>query len=209
MRRVRISSLGIGPLLVAGLLLFASCQSSKVDDDAITIHIQAKLFDDSLLKTRDVHVKSENGAVRLSGSVATDLEKAAVERIASQTDGVRSVDSQLVVSSTPSADSTAAALPAQAAESTSPASPARAASRPEHARRSARRHPAAGASSNDATADPASGQQGPASDSASMMAQAAPPAQAPAAAPPPPPAPVVKPRLNNSLFPRAPFSQFA
>jgi cobalamin biosynthesis Mg chelatase CobN len=198
MRRVRRSSLGIGPVLVAGLLLFAGCQSSKVDDDAVTTHIQAKLFDDSVLKTRDVHVKSENGAVRLSGTVATDLEKAAVERIASQTDGVRTVDSQLVVSSTASADSAATVPQAQAAKSTPPESPVSTASRPEHARRSGRRHPAASASSGDATADPASGQEGPTSDSLSMMAQAAPPAPvpaAPAAAPPAPapPSPVVKP----------------
>lgn len=44
--------------------------------------IQSKLFEDSPLKTRDVRVSSQDGVVTLSGIVNTDLEKAAVERIA-------------------------------------------------------------------------------------------------------------------------------
>ena len=61
------------------------------DDSTIVSDIQAKLFDDSVLKTRDIHVASQDGVVTLSGTVNTDLEKAAVDRIASRESGVKKV----------------------------------------------------------------------------------------------------------------------
>jgi hypothetical protein len=93
---------GIVIILIAGALLCAGCEALKLsqstDDKAITTQIQAKLFDDPVLKTRDIHVASDKGTVTLTGTVGTEQEKAAVERIASQAEGVKSVVNQLVVS---------------------------------------------------------------------------------------------------------------
>ena len=65
--------------MVVGVLLLGACNSFKLfqstDDKAITTNIQAKLFSDPVLKTRDVRVDSRNGIVTLSGTVGTDLEK--------------------------------------------------------------------------------------------------------------------------------------
>ncbi len=89
-------------LMVIGVLVQGACNNSKLfqstDDKAITTNIQAKLFNDPILKTRDIHVDSRNGVVTVSGMVSTDLEKAAVERIATQEEGVKNVVNTLSVS---------------------------------------------------------------------------------------------------------------
>ena len=97
------SQLRLAILMVVGVLLLGACNSFKLfqstDDKTITTSIQAKLFNDPVLKTRDVRVDSRNGIVTLSGTVGTDLEKAAVERIATQEDGVKKVVNLLGVAS--------------------------------------------------------------------------------------------------------------
>ena len=202
MHRVNIPRLRIriGFIVIAGVLLFAGCEAVKLgqstDDKAITTQIQAKLFDDSVLKMRDIHVTSDQGTVTLTGTVNTELEKAAVERIASRMEGVKTIDNQLVVSSAPATES-----PAQTAESTPPKSPAPSAAPSERPRASGHRHHAVTASSEEGTVDAASAQVAPAPNPPTMTAQAALPVSAPAAAPAPatppppptPPAPVVKP----------------
>jgi len=195
---------GIGFILIASALLFAGCEALKLgqstDDKATTTQIQAKLFDDPVLKTRDIHVTSDKGTVTLTGTVGTELEKAAVERIAGRADGVKSVVNQLVVSSASAAAAPATLAPAQTAEATPPQLPTPTSARSERARASARRHPAASSSSDEATAGEASAPEAPAENPPAMTAQAAPPVAAPAATPAPPappaatpPAPAVKP----------------
>jgi len=134
----------IGVVLMGGALLLAGCNVLKLgqstDDKAITTEIQAKLFDDPVLKMRDIHVNCEHGAVTLTGTVGTELEKAAVERIASQADGVKKVVNQLAVSSAPGTESPAPAQTTPTAGATSPVSPDPASARPERARASGRRH---------------------------------------------------------------------
>jgi hypothetical protein len=108
-------------MMIMGALLLGACNSFKLfqstDDKAITTDIQAKLFSDPILKARDVPVNSRNGIVTLSGTVGTDLEKSAVERIAKQEDGVKNVVNMLSVAS----QSTAPAFEgAQRAESVAP-----------------------------------------------------------------------------------------
>jgi hypothetical protein len=182
---------GISFILLVGALLFAGCAVKQPDDKATTTQIQAKLFDDPVLKTRDIRVTSDKGTVTLTGTVGTELEKAAVERIAGQVDGVKSVVNQLVVSSAPAAPAPPLA-PAQTAEAAPPPLPAPGSVRSERARASARRHPAARASSDEASA-----QAAPAANPPAVTAQAAPAVAAPAAAPAPapaaPPAPAVIP----------------
>jgi hypothetical protein len=196
--------LGIGCILIASALLFAGCQALKLgqstDDKATTTQIQARLFDDPVLKTRDIHVTSDKGTVTLTGTVGTELEKAAVERMASQADGVKSVVNQLVVSSAAAAAVPATLEPAQTGEATPPQLPTPTSARSERARASGRRHHAARSSGDEATADQSSAAE--AANPPAMTAQAAPPVPAPAATPAPPapalpaaapPAPAVKP----------------
>jgi BON domain len=91
-------------LLLLSTLVIGSCNflqiASKPDDQAITSDVQASLFSDPVLKTRDIRVSSENGVVTLSGAVGTDLEKAAAVRLAVKVKGVSQVVDQLEVQTT-------------------------------------------------------------------------------------------------------------
>jgi hypothetical protein len=104
------------------VLFLGACNSFKLfqstDDKAITTNIQAKLFNDPILKTRDIRVDSRNGVVTVSGTVSTDLEKTAVERIATQEQGVKNVVNMLSVGTM---SSTPAPQPAETAQSAPPA----------------------------------------------------------------------------------------
>ncbi|MBZ5545277.1 MAG: BON domain-containing protein [Acidobacteriia bacterium] len=164
MRRFQIS---LVLALLSATLLFGGCSYLQTlqtpDDQAITSDIQGKLFADSVLKTRDIHVSSAGGVVTLTGTVSTDLEKAAVERMASQAKGVKQVQNQLTIGPA-SAEPLAAAQP----EPTPPES-----ARPERAkpaRRSER------ASSSNRAAEPA--QQAEAAPAPTTSAQPTPMAAA-------------------------------
>ena len=91
-----------GILIVAATLLFAACspthKTEGPDDTAIKDSIQAKLFQDAALKRRDIHVGSQKGVVTLTGPVASDMEKLAVEGLARGATGVMQVVDQLTVS---------------------------------------------------------------------------------------------------------------
>lgn len=69
----------------------------SASDDAITSAIQAKLFENPTLKQRTIQVSSKGGVVTLAGSVESDIEKLAVEGIASGTAGVHQVIDDLSV----------------------------------------------------------------------------------------------------------------
>lgn len=92
-------------LLIAALPARAQAQNSQsaADDQTIVNNINAKLFEDSTLKMRDIRVSCQGGVVNLQGSVATQLEKAAVDRIASTQPGVQRVVDSLAVTGTDSA----------------------------------------------------------------------------------------------------------
>ena len=116
-------------ILLSTTFLLSSCnllnQTNSPSNQAITSDVQAKLFADPTLKHHDIRVVTEDGIVILTGQVSTELEKAAVERIAAQSSGVKKVVNQLTVE----AHAEAAPPPAPAPEPT-PASapqPARAA----------------------------------------------------------------------------------
>lgn len=177
--------LRVAILMVAATLLLGACNLLKVaqprDDKAITSDIQAKLFEDPVLKARDIHVMTQNGVVSLAGTVGTDLEKAAVERLAGQVSGVKSVMNQLTV-----APQAAAATPPQPAE-VAQAEPA-----PEPPKRPRHHAQAKPPESNESPEPaPAPEENPPAPESAAAPAptEAAAPAPAPAPAAPPAPAP--------------------
>jgi len=189
------SELRVALIIVASTFLLGACNVMKVlqpsDDKAITTAIQAKLFEDSVLKTRDIHVASQKGVVTLTGTVGTDLEKAAAERLAGQASGVKSVVNQLEVSGSPAVSNPAPEAPTQTAEATpppvqpSPASQNAPAKKPRHHERASTRRSAVAATEKPAetvaTAPPAA-----APEAAPAAAQAAAPA-APSPPPPPPP----------------------
>jgi hypothetical protein len=181
---------------MAGALLFAGCNSLKLgsspDDTAITTQIQARLFDDSVLKMRDIHVSSDKGAVTLTGTVNTELEKAAAERLAGHAEGVKSIVNQLVVSSPLTAEQSRAPQPTESAKPATPKPPAKTATQTGRWRSFRTQRQAHSSRNNEAPAEQAS--VTPAENPPEMAAQAAPPAPV---APPPAPAaqalPVVKP----------------
>jgi hypothetical protein len=169
-------------LVVAATLLLAGCTSinktEAPDDAAIKDRIQAKLFQDATLKTRDIHVDSQKGVVTLTGTVGSDMEKLAVEGLARGATGVTQVIDQLTVSE---------ALAAQAPAVSTPV--------PERPRRSreARRAKASSEAESSAAAvppaaEPAPQPAAPAPMPAGTQVAQAPPTPAPQ--PPAPPAPI-------------------
>jgi osmotically-inducible protein OsmY len=68
-------------LVAASALMFGGCNAAHIgkkaqpDDTSITNAIEAGLFQDSTLKTRDARVVSQNGVVTLTGSVNSGVEK--------------------------------------------------------------------------------------------------------------------------------------
>ncbi len=188
MRKIRI---GLGSGILAGALLLAGCSTFKTpDDSAITSNIQAKLFNDPVLKAQDIRVSSQNGVVTLSGSVNTELEKAAAERFAAQQEGVKNVVNQLMVGS-PAAQvaeaSPAAETPAsQAAEPTPPPERAEKPQRVRH-HKTARTEQEVASLRPTNYAEGAASEAEPATQAASNPAPAAQTAAAPPASPAPAP----------------------
>jgi BON domain len=153
-------------LALSGCSLFKN--SSAPDDGAIVSSIQSKLYQDPVLKTRDVRVVSQQGVVVLSGTVGSDQEKAAAEQLAHSADGVKQVIDELTVS------------PSQENASNAPEAPAQ----PE--RRASRRHSRSMAENEPPPETPTPAQE-PASQAPAPVEQAPPPSDQ---APPPPPQPV-------------------
>jgi hypothetical protein len=92
MRSIKIAVIG-----VAAVLALATGCSKKPSDDTLANDIKAKLFSDPDLRTTNVNVAVQNGAVTLSGEVPNpDLELKAV-KIANDTPGVSRVDDQIKV----------------------------------------------------------------------------------------------------------------
>ena len=66
-------------------------------DTAITAELKGKITDDDLLNNTDISVDTDNGVVTLTGSVATEAQKARAEELAKGTQGVLSVNDKLAL----------------------------------------------------------------------------------------------------------------
>lgn len=111
-RKARVAALTVAiALALSSCSLFKS--SSAPNDGAIVSTIQSKLFQDPVLKTRDVRVVSQQGVVVLTGTVGNDQEKSSVEQFAHSTDGVKQVVDELTISSPQQAAAPAQQAPAQ------------------------------------------------------------------------------------------------
>jgi hypothetical protein len=91
------NALAASILLFVALLPVACKRSQPRDDKTITREIQAALYHNATLKTRDISVIAQNGVVTLSGQVNSEGEKTSAENIVSSTVGVKQVINQLVV----------------------------------------------------------------------------------------------------------------
>lgn len=91
----------VAALVMAIAFAFSGCSlfksSSAPNDEAIVSSIQSKLYQDPVLKARDIRVVSQQGVVVLTGNVGNDQEKSQVEQLAQSTDGVKQVIDQLGV----------------------------------------------------------------------------------------------------------------
>jgi osmotically-inducible protein OsmY len=89
-------------IVIAGVALTAlvACSTSRpldrqASDAAITSTIESKLAANPQTNNFEIDVDTQNGEVRLTGLVETEAERSEAERLAKQTDGVRSVDNQI------------------------------------------------------------------------------------------------------------------
>jgi cobalamin biosynthesis Mg chelatase CobN len=183
MRGARILVAVLGATLVLGGCSLQSLMGP--DDKAIVAGIQSKLYQNPVLKARNITVSSAKGVVTLAGSVGSDAEKASAEDIANKASGVKQVNDQLTVA-------TAAAAPApppQAAEEPTPEPRAetRASSREASASSRSKRHERVAASPGASAGGQSQGEA--ASTRGTATAPPATAETAPTPAPPPPPKP--------------------
>ena len=68
-----------------------------IDDSAITTKVKAAIFDESTLKTLQISVKTNQGVVKLSGSVDSAHSIRKASEVAGSVNGVVSVENDLVV----------------------------------------------------------------------------------------------------------------
>ena len=156
------------------------------DDKAIVSDIQAKLFQDPVLKLRDIQVASQKGVVVLTGSVNTDLEKAAAERMAGEVKGVKQVVNQLNVAGSPGTASQPPEPVTSAANNPPPPEPKPVRHEAQKARSHVKR--AVHAEQPDSSSAPAPpAEEAAAAPPPAPSAVAAEPAPAPPAEPAPPP----------------------
>ena len=93
----------IGTIVLAGL-----CAACAQSDAGITTKVKAKLETDrSVSNASTIQVVTNGKVVTLTGTAATDAEKAHVLQVAKSTEGVRDVVDQITVSANPPAGSTA------------------------------------------------------------------------------------------------------
>ena len=95
--RNTFNALATGILVSAALSSGACNRARPRDDKSITTEIQAKLYHDATLKTRDISIIAQNGVVALSGQVSSEKERVSAERVAATVEGVKQVINQLAV----------------------------------------------------------------------------------------------------------------
>lgn len=100
----------IAMTIAVGALIVTGCAAQQPivqrDDVTITGDVRARMASDTLLSKSDISVDTKAGVVRLAGSVSTDGERNAAERVARETPGVRSVDNNVIFGMAPPAAAT-------------------------------------------------------------------------------------------------------
>lgn len=116
--------LALALVLALGL---AACSRAR-DDAQIASEVQQKVFSDPAVQSRQITVRSANGVVTLSGTVASENERTAAASQAAQVAGVKTVVNNLEVAPA----TTAQEQPAPPAEATPVEEPASRAAAPRH-----------------------------------------------------------------------------
>lgn len=71
----------------------------KVSDSTVTTKVKAALLSASGLKSTNIHVRTVDGVVRLTGTVPDHTQKDQAEQVTQGVSGVQSVDNQLKTAS--------------------------------------------------------------------------------------------------------------
>ena len=106
---------------IGAIALAAICAGCAQSDAGITTKVKAKLETDrNVTNASSIQVATNGKVVTLTGTAASDSEKAHVVQVAKSTEGVRDVVDQITVSAAapPSSDAGTAAPPAGAPSST-------------------------------------------------------------------------------------------
>lgn len=77
-----------GLLVAAGFVFVVACGTS---DSAITTAVKTKMAADPIVKAYDLHVKTKEGVVTLSGDVDTSVAHEQVVKITRDTKGVQDI----------------------------------------------------------------------------------------------------------------------
>ena len=102
-----VSLCGIVAITMLGVVACSARQPIvQRDDVSITKDVRARLAADASSRPLDVGVETKAGVVRLTGFVPTDDDRSSVERIARATEGVRSVDNEVIFGRRPEAAET-------------------------------------------------------------------------------------------------------
>jgi hyperosmotically inducible protein len=78
--------------------------ATAVRDTKITAKIKTALHRDDATKGQDIHVSTSAGVVTLKGNVASRDAASRAEQLAQGTEGVKDVDNELAISSSPSSN---------------------------------------------------------------------------------------------------------
>ncbi len=99
--KTKILAAALASLLFGGFATTPSFASesvgAKIDDGTLVARIKADLLRSPQVDGLDVNVDVKNGAVTLSGTAATDAERATAGQIAKAAEGVKSVDNKIVI----------------------------------------------------------------------------------------------------------------
>lgn len=165
------------------LAIFTIACSRGKSDAQIIGEVVTRIQADPQVSNKQIAVNSNNGVVTLTGSAASDAERAAVANDAAQVEGVKTVVNNLMLASLP------ADMPQQQAEAQPPASIPAPALAPEHRRKpTAYREHRAAEKTPDTTVTTYAMPPANATTSTPMTTPA--PMAAAAPAPPPPPRPL-------------------
>jgi hyperosmotically inducible periplasmic protein len=99
-----VSSAVLLSALMMPLVSFATDSTTDsageyIDDATITGKVKSTFAEDSLVKSRNVSVRTDHGVVDLTGTVGSKVESDRATVLASQIKGVRAVHNNLNVSS--------------------------------------------------------------------------------------------------------------
>jgi hyperosmotically inducible protein len=75
----------------------AAKAGAAIDDSVITTKIKSSILTDSAIKGSDISVDTKNGEVTLTGSVKSQAQLDRAQKLAQNTDGVKSVQNKLAI----------------------------------------------------------------------------------------------------------------